>query len=91
MKDLRDRGRDLYFIALIPHTGLREEIREIKERMRDEYGAGHALKSPAHITLQMPFKRSPGDEDFIEVEFDYAAWHRYFSLARLRQHLLHKI
>ncbi len=62
MKDLRDRGRDLYFIALIPHTGLREEIREIKERMRDEYDAGHALKSPAHITLQMPFKRSFADE-----------------------------
>jgi len=55
----------LYFIALIPHSGLREEIREIKERMRDEYGAGHALKSPAHITLQMPFKRSPADEDVI--------------------------
>ncbi len=62
MKDLHDRGRELYFIALIPHTGLREEIREIKERMRDEYGAGHALRSPAHITLQMPFKRSFADE-----------------------------
>jgi len=62
VKNLRDRGRELYFIALIPHIGLREEIREIKERMRDEYGAGHALRSPAHITLQMPFKRSFADE-----------------------------
>jgi 2'-5' RNA ligase len=24
--------------------------------MRDRFGAGHALKSPAHITLQMPFR-----------------------------------
>ncbi|MDX9904671.1 MAG: 2'-5' RNA ligase family protein [Bacteroidales bacterium] len=64
---MRASDKLLYFIALIPHAGLREEIREIKERMRDEYGAGHALKSPAHITLQMPFKRSPGDEDFITL------------------------
>ena len=59
---MRADEQSLYFIALIPHTGLREEIREIKERMRDEYGAGHALRSPAHITLQMPFKRSFADE-----------------------------
>lgn len=62
MKDLRDSERDLYFIALIPHDGLREEIREIKERMRYEYGAGQALRSPAHITLQMPFRRNSSDE-----------------------------
>jgi 2'-5' RNA ligase len=48
---------ELYFIALIPHEKLRDEIRAIKERMRDRYGAGHALRSPAHITLQKPFKR----------------------------------
>ena len=59
MRDIGDRNRNLYFIALIPGSQLREEIREIKEAMKDEYGASHALKSPAHITLQMPFKRSP--------------------------------
>jgi len=53
---------DLYFIAIIPYSELRERVRGIKERMRSEYGAGHALKSPAHITLQMPFKRNPEDE-----------------------------
>ena len=53
---------ELYFIALIPHAELRNEIRAVKERMRLEYGAGHALRSPAHITLQMPFKRSSKDE-----------------------------
>lgn len=52
----------LYFIALVPHDGLREEIRKIKERIRDEYGACHALRSPAHITLQMPFSRSIADQ-----------------------------
>jgi 2'-5' RNA ligase len=62
MKDKHEQNMDLYFIALIPHRELREEIRKIKERMKTEYGAGHALKSPAHITLQMPFKRSSEDE-----------------------------
>ena len=52
----------LYFIALIPHSELRDEIMAVKERIRDRYGAAHALKSPAHITLQMPFKRPPSEE-----------------------------
>ena len=31
--------------------------------MRDRFGAGHALKSPAHITLQMPFRMDEAQED----------------------------
>jgi len=62
VKDFHQTKIDLYFIAIIPHSELRERIRKVKERMKAEYGAGHALKSPAHITLQMPFKRSPEDE-----------------------------
>ncbi len=58
---------ELYFIALVPHEKLRNEIRAVKERMRSEYGAGHALKSPAHITLQMPFKRSSTEETAISA------------------------
>jgi 2'-5' RNA ligase len=53
---------DLYFIAIIPDSEIREDIRKVKERMKAEYGPGHALKSPAHITLQMPFKRNHEDE-----------------------------
>ena len=56
---------DLYFIAIIPYSELREKIKKVKERMKSEYGAGHALKSPAHITLQMPFKRNSEDETLI--------------------------
>jgi len=62
MKDFRQKNMDLYFIAIIPYNELSERIRKIKERMKDEYSASHALKSPAHITLQMPFKRNPTDE-----------------------------
>jgi 2'-5' RNA ligase len=47
----------LWFIALLPPPVLRERVRLLKTEMRDRYHAGHALTSPAHITLQMPFKR----------------------------------
>jgi 2'-5' RNA ligase len=61
-KKQSDRNVSLYFIALIPPDKLRDQIRIIKERMLTDYGAGHALKSPAHITLQKPFNRSERDE-----------------------------
>ena len=62
---MHDHDANLYFIALVPGEELRERVRMIKERFRAEYNAGHALKSPAHITLQMPFKRSRTDEQAI--------------------------
>jgi len=49
--------RNLYCIALIPGTELLKEVRTLKEEMHQHHGAKHALKSPAHITLQMPFRR----------------------------------
>jgi 2'-5' RNA ligase len=54
--------KELYFIALLPHNDLRISIREIKEDIYETFGAGHALRSPAHITLQRPFKRGVADE-----------------------------
>ncbi len=51
---------DLYFIALLPDEELRERILTAKEMMRSDYGASHALKSPAHITLQKPFTLDGG-------------------------------
>lgn len=62
MRVWQENRSELYFIALIPGSDLRERVRSLKERMRSDYGAGHALRSPAHITLQMPFKRDAGDE-----------------------------
>lgn len=41
----------------MPDIKLREEIRAIKEEFSRDFSASHALKSPAHVTLQMPFKR----------------------------------
>lgn len=53
---------NLYFIALLPPLEVRERVYELKEEMRVRFRAGHALKSPAHITLQKPFKRLPAEE-----------------------------
>ncbi len=53
---------DLYFIALIPGLELRDEISVMKEEMKRDFNSSHALKSPAHITLQMPFKANSQDE-----------------------------
>ncbi len=54
--------KNLYFIAVIPGTDLRNRVRILKEEMRDKYGARKALSSPAHITLQPPFKRQEEEE-----------------------------
>lgn len=53
---------NLYFIALLPPEELRETITSVKEDFARRFGAKHALKSPPHITLQMPFKRSFEEE-----------------------------
>jgi len=46
----------------LPDIKLREEIRAIKEEFSRDFSASHALRSPAHITLQMPFKKTPDNE-----------------------------
>ena len=53
----------LYFIALIPGELLREKIKRLKLEIKDRFGARHALKSPAHITLQMPFRMDETTEE----------------------------
>jgi 2'-5' RNA ligase len=56
---------NLYFIALVPDIQLREDIEEIKKEVCKKYHSCHALKSPAHITLQRPFKRKEQEEHAI--------------------------
>lgn len=64
---------NLYLIALIPHLDLREHIRSLKEEMKVRFNAKHALKSPAHITLQMPFKRNSEHEPLLIKTLQYLA------------------
>lgn len=79
---MEDIHGTLYFIALIPGGELRERVRTVKERMKVLYTASHALKSPAHITLQMPFKRHSGDEPRMEEALrKFAAAEKAFEVS----------
>ncbi|MGB5435639.1 MAG: 2'-5' RNA ligase family protein [Maribacter sp.] len=60
-----DHHINLYFIALIPHLALREQVKALKKELKERFNASKALRSPAHITLQMPFKRSTQDEPYL--------------------------
>lgn len=65
----------LYFIALVPPLELRARIEALKEEMHRRFGARHALKAPAHLTLQMPFRHSP------EQEQELLAFHPHITIA----------
>ncbi|MFT7055203.1 MAG: 2'-5' RNA ligase [Candidatus Endobugula sp.] len=45
-----------YFLAIIPPEPIAARIDEIKQHFMSEYGSKGALRSPAHITLHMPFQ-----------------------------------
>jgi 2'-5' RNA ligase len=45
-----------YFIAIVPPEPLQSELMEWKNKMAMNYNSRGALRSPAHITLHMPFE-----------------------------------
>ncbi len=49
-------SESLYFIAVVPPEEIQEQITAFKKEIASKYGSSHALKSPPHITLHMPFK-----------------------------------
>ena len=55
----------LYFIALMPPSTIRKEVETIKKEIKSKYGIQHALKLPAHITLQIPFRMSDKKEPIL--------------------------
>lgn len=44
-----------YFIALVPEGSIQEEATALKEEMKSKFNVKYALKSPAHVTIKMPF------------------------------------
>ena len=72
---------DLYFIALVPPAPVRERVRALKLEIQQRFGAGHALRSPAHITLQMPFRlQSEFKEKLVEVLRQLAGMQHPFTI-----------
>lgn len=56
-------GLARYFLAIIPPSSIGEEVMEIKSYFKEAYGCRAPLRSPAHITLQMPFLWQPEKEE----------------------------
>lgn len=56
----------LYYIALLPSEELQNTITKIKEELAEKYNTRHALKSPPHITLQIPFRMPQENEDELQ-------------------------
>ena len=52
-----------YFLAIVPDGDFQEEVTKLKEEIKEHYQAKFALKSPAHITLKMPFGYNEVKED----------------------------
>lgn len=53
----------LYLLALVPPEGIRDRVHSLKLEIKARFNAKHALKAPAHITLQMPFRRPENEEE----------------------------
>ena len=59
-----------YFLAILPPAPLSEQIRGIKEQVATEFGSKGALRSPAHITLHMPFEYDDAREKHLIETLD---------------------
>ena len=71
----------MYYIALIPPDPTQSIIQRFKHQLKEEFGAKNALKSPAHITLQMPFRRPQSEEDqLIEQLTDFSGQQSPFEV-----------
>ena len=54
-----------YFIAIVPSEPLQTKLMGWKQWVFQETGSKGALRSPAHITLHMPFKWKPKKEELL--------------------------
>jgi len=52
-----------YFIAIVPEGDVQERMTELKLELKERFNLKYALRSPAHITLKMPFLWNEAKED----------------------------
>jgi len=52
-----------YFIAIVPKGEIQAKATELKHEVRELFNSKYALKSPAHVTLKMPFNWNDAKED----------------------------
>ena len=69
----KKEAHSLYFIAIIPKERLQSELMDLKQWVFKEVGSKGALRSPAHITLLMPFKWKQEKEPLLFESLDKLA------------------
>jgi 2'-5' RNA ligase len=52
-----------YFLALVPVAPLQEQATALKLQLKEKFNLKYALKSPAHVTIKMPFHWNEAKED----------------------------
>lgn len=66
-----DQNKNLFFLAVLPPEDIQEEVKRIKLIFKNQYDAGHALNSPAHLTLVPPFQWPAEKETLLTESLDY--------------------
>ncbi|MBT0812116.1 2'-5' RNA ligase family protein [Litoribacter ruber] len=51
-----------YYIAIVPEGEIQEKATGLKLAVREKFNFKYALKSPAHVTLKMPFRYNEAKE-----------------------------
>lgn len=69
-----------YFIAIVPPEPLLSEIQNIKQDVFEKHQSKGALRSPAHITLHMPFSFDESKEDKLLDCLSTFKFHQPFSI-----------
>jgi 2'-5' RNA ligase len=69
-----------YFLALIPKEPLASEIFQLKEQISQKYHTKGALRSPAHLTLHMPFLWKERNEERLFNKLAYATKYEPFHI-----------
>ena len=70
-----------YFIAIVPEGNLQTQATDLKNLMKEKFNLKYALKSPAHITLKMPFLWNENKEDVLGQKLEeYFTSYKAFDL-----------
>ena len=59
-------SESIYFIAIVPPQKIQDEVTQLKVLVAERFNSKHALKSPPHVTLHMPFKWKNSKWDVLE-------------------------
>src|SRR5690606_18948380 len=59
-----------YFIAIVPEGEVQENATALKLQLKEKFNLKYALKSPAHVTLKMPFLWNEAKEHLLTSQLE---------------------